>query len=127
MAERALGPLREKAIPLEELDNAISVPREKLWAQAMLFVCEVNNKSATSSTDGGKSLYKPAPTPDHLPPFGVVGYARWCVHVHKIAPKTGKVCVYRNSPQLPQWHGQCATREDQKDRGKARHAVDRRA
>ena len=38
VAERALGILREKAIILmEELDDVTNVPREKLWAQAMLF------------------------------------------------------------------------------------------
>ena len=53
VAERALGILREKAITLmEELDDVINVPREKLWAQAMLFACDVTNKSATTSTDG---------------------------------------------------------------------------
>ena len=59
VAERALGLLREKAIILmEELDDVINVPREKLWAQAMLFACDVTNKSVTTSTDGGKSLYE---------------------------------------------------------------------
>ena len=54
VAERALGHLREKAITLmEELDNVINVPREKLWAPAMLFACDVTNKSITTSTDGG--------------------------------------------------------------------------
>ena len=51
VAERALGLLREKAIILmEELDDVINVPREKLWAQAMLFACDVTNKSVTTST-----------------------------------------------------------------------------
>ncbi|CAM9779209.1 unnamed protein product, partial [Ascophyllum nodosum] len=59
VAERALGRLREKAITLmEELDDVINVPREKLWAQAMLFACNVTNKSVTTSTDGGKSPYE---------------------------------------------------------------------
>ena len=59
MAERALGLLREKAIILmEELDDVISVPREKLWAQAMLFACDVTNKSVTTSKNGGKSPYE---------------------------------------------------------------------
>ena len=53
VAERALGLLREKAIILmEELDDVINVPRKKLWAQAMLFACDVTNKSVTTSTDG---------------------------------------------------------------------------
>ena len=57
-AERTLGLLREKAIAvMEELDD-INVPREKLWAQAMLFACDVTNKSAATSTAGGKSPYK---------------------------------------------------------------------
>ncbi|CAN0213579.1 unnamed protein product, partial [Ascophyllum nodosum] len=59
VVERALGLLREKAITLmEELDDVINVPREKLWAQAMLFACDVTNKSVTTSTDGGKSPYE---------------------------------------------------------------------
>ena len=53
VAERALGPLREKAIILmEELYDVINAPREKLWAQAMLFACDGTNKSVTTSTDG---------------------------------------------------------------------------
>ena len=59
VAERALGLLRENMIILmEELDDVINVPREKLWAQAMLFACDVTNKSVTTSTDGGKSPYE---------------------------------------------------------------------
>ncbi|CAN0228401.1 unnamed protein product [Ascophyllum nodosum] len=59
VAERALGLLREKAIILmEELDDVINVPREKLWAQAMLFACDVTNKSVTTSTNEGKSPYE---------------------------------------------------------------------
>ena len=80
VAERALGLLREKAIILmEELDDVITVPREKLWAQAMRFAGDVTNKSVTTSTDGGKSPYElwfgKFPTADHLRPFGAVGYA----------------------------------------------------
>ena len=46
VAERALGFLREKAtILMEELDDIINVPREKLWAQAMLFACDVTSQS----------------------------------------------------------------------------------
>ena len=59
VAERALGLLREKAtILMEELDDVINAPREKLWAQAMLFACDVTNKSVTTSTDGVKSPYE---------------------------------------------------------------------
>ena len=43
---------------MEELDDVINVPREELWAQAMLFACDVINKSVTTSTDGDKSLYE---------------------------------------------------------------------
>ena len=43
---------------MEELDDVINMPREKLWAQAMLFACDVTNKSVTTSTDGGKSPYE---------------------------------------------------------------------
>ena len=58
VAEHALGLLREKAINLMQLDDVINVPREKLWAQAMLFACDVTNTSGTTSTDGGKSPYE---------------------------------------------------------------------
>ena len=76
VAERALGLLREKAIILmEELDDVINVPREKLWAQAIFFACDVTNKSVTTSTDGGKSPYElwfgTFSTADNLRPFGV--------------------------------------------------------
>ena len=98
VAERALGLLREKAIILmEELDGVINVPREKLWAQAMLFACDVTNKSVTTSTGGGKSPYElwfgKFPTADHVRPFGAVGYARQKVREHKMAPK-GEKCVF---------------------------------
>ena len=80
VAERALGLLREKAIALmEELDNVINVLQEELWAQAMLFTCDVTNTSATTSTEGGKSpselWFGTAPTSNHLRPFGAEGYA----------------------------------------------------
>ena len=80
VAERALGILREKTITLmEELDDVINVPRDKLWAQAMLFACDVTNKSVTMSTDGGKSpdelSFGKFLTADHLRPFRAVRYA----------------------------------------------------
>ena len=82
---------------MEELDDVINVPREKLWAQAMLFTCDVTNKSVTTSTDGGKSRYElwfgKFPSADHLRPFGAVGYARRSVREHKMAPK-GEKCAF---------------------------------
>ena len=103
VAERALRLLREKAIILmEELDDVINVSREKLWTQAMLFACDVTNKSVTTSTDGGKSPYElwfgKFPTADHLRPFGAVGYARPSVREHKMAPK-GEKCVFMRIPR----------------------------
>ena len=94
VAERTLGLLREKAITLmEELDGVINVPREKLWAQAMLFACDVTIKSVATSMDAGKSPYGlwfgKFPTADHLRPFGVVGYARRSVREHKMAAGRG--------------------------------------
>ncbi|CAM9125092.1 unnamed protein product [Ascophyllum nodosum] len=73
------------------------VAEQKLWAQAMLFACDVTNKSVTTSTNEGKSPYelwfgKP-PTAYHLRPFGTVGYARQSVREHKMAPKEEK-CVF---------------------------------
>ena len=116
---------------MEELDDVINVPREKLWAQTMLFACDVTNKSVTTSTDGGKSPYElwfgKFPTADHLRPFGAVEYARRSVREHKMAPR-GEKCVFmRSSRQLPHWHGKRATRKDKKGRGKAARAVDRQA
>ena len=103
VAKRALGLLREKAITLmEELDDVINVPREKLWAQAMLSAYHVTNKSVTMSTDEGKSPYEvwfgKFPTADHLRPFEVVGYARRSVREHKMAPK-GEKCVSIGIPR----------------------------
>ena len=103
VVERALGLLREKAIILmEELDDVINVPREKLWAQAMLFACDVTNKSVTTSTDGRKSPNElwsgKLPTADHLRPFGAVGYARPRVRERKMAPK-GEKCVFMGIPR----------------------------
>ncbi|CAN0389103.1 unnamed protein product [Ascophyllum nodosum] len=101
--ERALGLLREKAIiRMEELDDVINVPREKLWAQAMLFALDVTNKTVTTSTDGGGSPYElwfgKFYTSDHLRPFGAVGYARQSVREHKMAPK-GEKCVFMEIPR----------------------------
>ena len=85
-----------------ELDDVINVPREKLWAQAMLFACDVTNKSVTTSTVGVKSLYElwlgKFPTADHLRPFGAVGYARRGVRAHKMAQKAEK-CVFIGVPR----------------------------
>ena len=102
VAKRTLGLLREKAVILMgELDDVINVPREKLWAQAMLFACDVTNKSVTTSTDWGKSPYElwfgKFLTSDHLRPFGAVGYARQSVREHKMAPK-GEKCVFMGIP-----------------------------
>ena len=71
-------------------------------AGAMLFVCDVTNKSVTTSTGGGKSPYElwfgNFPTADHLRPFGAVGYARRSVREHKMAPK-GEKCVFMGIPR----------------------------
>ena len=103
VAERALGLLREKAtILMEELDDVIDVRRKKLWAQAVLFACDVTNKSVTTSTDGGKSPYElwfgKFSTAVQLRPFGAVGYARRNVCEHKMAPKEEK-CVFMGIPR----------------------------
>ena len=87
---------------MEELDDVINVPREKLWAQVMLFACDVTNKSVTTSTDGGKSPYErwfvKFPIAEHLRPFGAVEYARQSVREHKMAPK-GDKCVFMGIPR----------------------------
>ena len=89
---------------MEELDDVINnVPREKLRAQAMLFACDVTNKSVTTSTDGGKSPYElwfgKLLTADHLRPLGVVGYAQRSVRKYKMAPK-GEKCVFMGIPTI---------------------------
>ena len=87
---------------MEELDDVINMPREKLWVQAMLFACDVTNKSVTTSTDEGESPYElwfgKFPTADHLRPFGAVGYARQSVREHKMAPK-GEKCAFVRIPR----------------------------
>ena len=93
VAKRALGLLRGKAIVvMDELDD-INVLREKL-SQAMLFACNVTNKSVTTSMEEGKSPYElwfgTSPIPDHLRPFGEVGYARRSVRKHKMPPRGKK-------------------------------------
>ena len=87
---------------MEELDDVINVPRERLWAQAMLLACDVFKTSVTTSTDGGRSPYElwigNFPTTDHVRPFGAVGYARRNVREHKMAPK-GEKCVFMRIPR----------------------------
>ena len=87
---------------MEELDSVINVPRKKLWAQAIIFACDVTNKSVTTSTDGGKMPYelwfRIFPTADHLQPFGAVGHARQNVREHKMAPK-GENIVFMGIPR----------------------------
>ena len=103
VSERALGRLREKAITvMEELDAVTKVPREKLWAQTMLFASDVTNISVTTSTNGGKSPYElwfgKFPSADHLRPFGAVECARGSGREHKMAPK-GDKCVFMGIPR----------------------------
>ena len=68
----------------------------------MLFACDVINKSATTSTEGGKLLYElwvgTTLTLGHLQAFGVVGYLRRSVHEHNMAPK-GEKCVFVKIPR----------------------------
>ena len=80
-------------------------PREKLWAQLMLFACDVTNKSVTTSTDGGKSPYelwlRKLPTTDHLRPFGAVGHARRNMCEHKMAPQGEKYLFMESARNFP--------------------------
>lgn len=98
VTERAFGLLREENIALlEDLDDVITAKRERSWARAIQFACDVTNKSVTTSTEGKKSAYElwngKAPTPDHLQPFGMIGYARG----HSMAPK-GEKCALMEIP-----------------------------
>ena len=43
---------------MEELDDTINMPRQNMRAQEILFVCDVTNKSVTTSTKKGKLAYK---------------------------------------------------------------------
>ena len=86
---------------MEELGDVINVLREKLWAQAIPFACDITNKSVTTATDGGKSPYElwfgKFPTANHLRQFGAVGYAGRSVREHKMAPK-GEQGVFTGIP-----------------------------
>ena len=102
VAEKVFGLLQEKAIAtMGDLDD-INVPRETLWAQAMLFACDITNTSVTMPTVEGKSPYElwfgKAPILDHLRPFGAVGYARRNVRKHKMVPR-GEKCALMEIPR----------------------------
>ena len=43
---------------MEELNDAMIVPREKVWVHARLLACDVSNKSVTISTEVEKSPYE---------------------------------------------------------------------
>ena len=87
---------------MEELDDSINVPREKVWAQTMLFACDVTNRFVTTSTEEGMSLCKlwfgTVPIPDHSRLFEVVGYVQRSVHENKMTPR-GKNCVFIQIPR----------------------------
>ena len=71
----------------------------------MLFACDVISESATTSTEGEKSLYElwfgTAPTPDHMRSLGVVEYARRSVRKHKMPPKEEKYVFMRILRNFP--------------------------
>ena len=87
---------------MEEVDDVIDVPRETLWAQAMLFACDVTNKFVTTSKEREKTPYESwfgtTSTSEYFRPFGAVGYARRRVRKHyKMATKRKK-CVLMGIP-----------------------------
>ena len=90
---------------MEELDDVINVPRERLWTYAILFACDVTNKSFSMSTERGKLPYElwfgTGPTPDHFRPFEAAGYAQRSMYEHNMAligEKYVFVGISRNFP-----------------------------
>ena len=71
----------------------------------MLFTRDVTNKSVMKSTVEEKSPYElwfgTAPIPDHLRPFGAVGYIRRGVCEHKMAPREEKCAFMGILPKFP--------------------------
>ena len=86
---------------MEELDD-VNVPQDMLWTQAILFACDVTNTSVTASKVEEKSPYElwlgKTPIPNHLRPFGAVGYARRSVREHEMALR-GDECVFMGIPR----------------------------
>ena len=75
VAERTLGPLRDKTVAL--LRGVTEGASERLWAEAMAYACDLFNKCVTDSLDRNKTPYKMwhrrPPAFDTLLPFGTVG------------------------------------------------------
>ena len=93
---------RKSPCLMEEVDDVINVPRETLWAQAMLFACDVTNKFVTTSKEREKtpheSWFGTTSTPEYFRPFRAVGYARRKVRkLYKMATKRKK-CVFMGIP-----------------------------
>ena len=68
---------RRKVVALvEKLDDAMNMPWETLWNQAILFACDVI-KFYTTSTEREKMSYKlwSDPSLDNFRSFGAVGHA----------------------------------------------------
>ena len=78
VVERALGLLRDKTMVL--LRGMTAGKSDRLWAEAMNYVCKMSNRCTTTSLNLGVSPYElwlgHRPTFDHLIPFETGGYLR---------------------------------------------------
>ena len=94
VVERTLELLRDKTVAL--LRGMTEGKSDRLWAEAMNYVCEMSSRCTTTSLNPGVSPYKiwvgHRPTFDHLIPFGTVGYLRRSKPEHKLAPRGAK-CI----------------------------------
>ena len=94
VAERTLGLHREKTVAL--LRRVTEGASERLWAEAMVYACDMSNKCVTDSLDHDKTPYKMwrgrPPAFDTLLPFDTVGYRRVEKPTHKLASREAK-CI----------------------------------
>ena len=94
VAERTLGLLRDKTVAL--LRGVTEDASERLWAEAMVYACDMSNKCVTDSLDHDKTPYEMwhgrPPAFDTLLPFGTVGYRRVEKPAHKLASRGAK-CI----------------------------------
>ena len=94
VVERALGLLRDKTVAL--LRGMTAGKSDRLWAEAMNYVCKMSNRCTTTSLNPSVFPYElwvgHRPTFDHLIPFGTVGYLRRPTPELKLAPRGAK-CI----------------------------------
>ena len=95
VAEWTLDLLRDKTGVM--LRGVTECTRERLWAEAMAYACDMSNKCVTDSLDRDKTLYEmrhgQPPAFDTLLPFGTVGYRRLKTPAHKLTSRGAKCLV----------------------------------